>query len=290
MVYMKNKITVAAIIVTYNRLEFLKELITALKSQTYELNEIIVVNNGSNDGTTQWLKSQNNLKIVNQENSGSSGGQFTAMKTAYDLGYDYIWTMDDDVIPSYDCLENLLKDITPQFIHTPLRYNPDKTPFLNDVKNFNLTNPFKSLWDGVINTEDLISEKIEVEGITFEGPLFHRKLINDIGLPEKKFFIHGDDSEFFIRARKKGYKIFLITNAKSYRKLNYIDPDETFSWKHYYIIRNIIAIDILHGNLAVRILRPFAYLIKWLTHTRSINQLRITLKAFIDGYFYKSEN
>jgi len=287
---MNNEVKIAAVVITYNRLEFLKELLQALKSQSYKLDAIIVVNNGSTDGTAQWLRTQTDLNIITQENLGSSGGQYTAIKTAYDLGYDYIWTMDDDVIPDNNCLKNLMEDISPEKIHTPLRHNPDKIPFENDVKHFNLTNPFKSLWNGVLKFDDLHSKKIELEGITFEGPLFHRNLIQDIGLPEKKFFIHGDDSEFFIRAKKKGYKIYLITSAKSYRKLKYIDPDIKFSWKHYYIIRNIIAIDVLHGNLPVRLIRPFAYLVKWLTHVRSFKELKVTLKAFINGYFYKSEN
>lgn len=282
--------SLAAVVITYNRMNFLKEVIKSLRNQTKKIDKIIVVNNGSTDGTTQWLVEQKDLLVINQDNVGSSGGQYIGFKTAYEEGFEWIWTMDDDVIPEDNCLENLFENINPFRIHTPLRFDKNGNPFYNDVKHFNLTNPFISIWRGVIDKEDLKQDYISAEGITFEGPLFHKSLIEKIGLPEKKFFIYGDDTEYFARATKAGFKIFVVKKAKSQRKLHYIDPDKKFNWKHYYIIRNIIAIDVLHGNLAVRIIRPWAYFIKWLGKVRSFDDLTTTLKAFKDGYFYKSEN
>ncbi len=284
------KDNIATVVITFNRINFLKEVISSLRNQTVPIKQIIVINNGSTDGTAEWLAKQEDLLVINQDNVGSSGGQYTGFKTAYERGYEWIWTMDDDVIPDNNCLENLLENINPKRIHTPLRYDVKGKPFYNDVKHFNLSNPFKSIWCGVINEKDLEQDYIACEGITFEGPLFHRSLIESTGLPEKKFFIYGDDTEYFIRAVKSGFKIFVVNNAKSVRKLPYIDPDKKFNWKHYYIIRNIIAIDILHGNLAVRVLRPWAYFFKWLGKVRKFDDFKITLKAFKDGYFYKSEN
>jgi glycosyltransferase involved in cell wall biosynthesis len=98
----------AAIVVTHNRLALLKENLNALRGQTRMPDEIIVVNNGSTDGTAEWLKSQPGLTVVPQENLGSSGGQFTGIKTAYARGHDWFWCMDDDVVPKPDALEQLL--------------------------------------------------------------------------------------------------------------------------------------------------------------------------------------
>ena len=247
---MKSRVT--AVVVTYNRLELLKKVIKSLENQTHSIDKIIVVDNGSTDGTKEWLGNLNYVNVIEQANTGSSGGQYTGIKAAYESGCDWIWTMDDDVIHDVTCLDYLMKVIDKTRIHAPLRYKDLNEPFYNDVKKFNLTFPFNGIWKGIFTKEDIQNEQIEAEGITFEGPIFHRSLVEKIGLPEKKFFIYGDDAEYFIRAKKAGFKILF-------------EP-------------------------AAIILRPFRYLLKWLITSKSLNDLKITFKAFRDGYFYKSEN
>jgi GT2 family glycosyltransferase len=281
---------IAVTVLTYNRLDFLKEIIDAIRNQTLKPDEIIVVNNSSTDGTKQWLDEQEDLFVVTQENTGSSGGQYTAFKTAYDRGFDWIWTMDDDVVPRPDCLEKLMENPVPSVIKTPLRITVEGTPFLNDTLSYNLSNPFKSIWVEILSEKYLELDFIPAVGITFEGPCFHRSLIEKIGLPEKKFFIYADDGEYFIRANKAGFKSGILTAAKLDRKLSVPDLRKEFSWKNFYIIRNIIAIDVLHGTHLVRWLRPWAYLLSWLSRCRSFDNFKTVFKAFCDGYFYNSEN
>ena len=48
--------TIAAVVVTYNRLSLLKECLEAISLQTCKVNSIIVVNNASTDGTTEYLQ------------------------------------------------------------------------------------------------------------------------------------------------------------------------------------------------------------------------------------------
>lgn len=282
--------SIAAIVITFNRLELLKKTIAGLRAQTTAIDEIIVVNNGSTDGTLEWLAANEDLFVVTQGNTGSSGGQYTGFKTAYDRGHEWIWAMDDDVVPRPECLENLVNSIDKNRVVAPLRFSTDGTAYINDTLEFNLKNPFKNIWKRIITKDDLNQDMIKAIGITFEGPMFHRSLIEKIGLPEKKFFIYGDDSEYFIRADRAGFVSYINTNAKLDRMLPAPDLNLEFSWKNYYIIRNIIAIDVLHGCPPVRVLRPFAYLISWLGKANNKSDRQTVIKAFKDGYFYKSEN
>ena len=280
--------SIAVTILTYNRLKFLKEIIASIKNQTLKPDEIIVINNSSTDGTGEWLAQQEGLTIITQENLGSSGGQRRAFKEAYSKNHDWIWTMDDDVVPALNCLEQLMDDEDSHKIRTPLRYTFEGKPFFNDTLKVNLTNPFKSIWAKIYCEENLEEEQTEAVGITFEGPLFNRLLIEKIGLPEKDFFIYGDDTDFFIRASRAGFKIYVYRAATMQRKLPYESIPIEFNWKTYYMIRNIIAIDVLHGNIAVRTLRPFAYLIKWMFRIHKFSDIKTVLKAFKDGYLFKS--
>ncbi len=281
---------IAAVVVTFNRLELLKKVIASLRNQTRKLDAIIVVNNSSTDGTEKWLSEQDDLTVVKQANLGSSGGQYTSFKTAYDMGFDYIWAMDDDVFPDNDCLEKLIPHIRENYTLFPIRISSQNNPVLLETKIFNLTNPFKSIWTKIIDENDIKNPELEIDGPTFEGPFMSRDLIAKIGLPEKKFFIYGDDSEYFIRASKYGFKNLLITDAKLNRMIDIPENDSFHNWKHFYILRNLIAIDVLHGNIIVRILRPFGYLLSFLLKCQNFSEVITSLKAFFAGYFYKSEN
>ncbi len=285
---MKN--TVAVVLITFNRLELLKEVLTGIQNQTYPIDRIFVVNNGSTDGTSEWLAVQDNITVINQENVGSSGGQYTGIKAASECGTKWIWTMDDDVVPAPDCLEKLLIPEGDSIVRAPLRYAAEGGVFYNDVKKLNLNNPFSSIWEGIIEDKDLENEYIEADGITFEGPLFASSYVELIGLPEKKFFIFADDTDYMIRLVKAGAKCIIVRDAKLQRKLPVPKVDISMNWKSYYMVRNIIAIDRMHGELLVSIFRPFAYLISWARKCKSMKEFKTVWKAFVDGYFYKSEN
>jgi rhamnopyranosyl-N-acetylglucosaminyl-diphospho-decaprenol beta-1,3/1,4-galactofuranosyltransferase len=88
---------IAVVLLTYNRLAFLKDLVHAIKNQTFKVAKIIVVNNSSTDGTAEWLSGVEGIEVITQANVGSSGGQYTGIKAAYSTGLEWIWTMDDDV-------------------------------------------------------------------------------------------------------------------------------------------------------------------------------------------------
>ena len=280
---------VTAIVATYNRLEFLKEIITALKNQTYKIDNIIITNNSSTDGTEEWLINQEGIIVQKQENVGSSGGQYTGMKRALETDCDYIWVMDDDVVPESDCLEKLIANTDEDKIVAPVRYNIDGSLFWNETIKFNLNNPFQSLWDGINNKDyyNSQSELVYTEGLTFEGPLIARSIVEKIGLPEFKFFIYGDDSEYMLRALKNGYKTYLVKSAKLVRKLPAPNLLKDFNWKHYYIIRNTIAIVKLHGSFWVSKLRSYFYKYRWMKRATNDEEKKIVIDAFEDGQNYK---
>lgn len=282
-----NKSKVAVVIITFNRLELLKKVLSAVKDQSRKADEIIVVNNSSTDGTEEWLNEQEGIFHLKQENVGSSGGQYAGFKKAMEGDCDYVWTMDDDVVPMKDCLEALLKNADQNTIIAPLRFKNEKEVYINDVLKLNLKNPFHSIWDKVISSEDLDQEMIPAEGITFEGPLVPRSVIEQAGLPNKDFFIYADDTEYFIRCLNVGAKIFLNSQAHLLRLLPAADLREDYGWKLYYIVRNIMVIDIIHGSFLVRLIRPWAYFIRWIGRAKTKEDKEKVRKALRDALAWK---
>lgn len=287
---LKDKL--AVLLVTYNRLNLLKQIYNRIKSQTKKPDKIIIVNNSSTDGTLEWLQEislqDHSVHFITQPNSGSSGGQYTAFRTAYELGYEWIWEMDDDVLPRENCLEILWKYRDTGTILAPLRYTKEGEVFYNEIIKFNHTNIFKSFWE-VVTDSSLLEKEIQyVEGLTFEGAFFHRSVIEKIGLPDKRIFIFGDDTDFSIRANRAGFKLALVPAAKMDRLLPVNYNEQIHTPKRYYIIRNQMLADRFYGNWAVRNIRTFVYLLKWLFgRSNSYQDIKITLKAYWDAIHTK---
>lgn len=284
---MIKKDSIAAIVLTHNRLELLKKVVNSLRNQTKKIDQIIVVNNDSTDGTADWLAEQSDLFVITQANTGSSGGQNAGFHAAFEQGYEWIWEMDDDLAPRPDCMHHLFENRHEKQVFSPLRYSYEGDIFYGDTVAFNLTNPFKGFWAKITSPEDMHLDYIPAVGLTFEGAFFHRSLIETIGYTELNIFIYGDDSDFFIRADKVGYKVGVLTKAEADRLLPYKIEEQIHTPKRYYIVRNQIVLDRLHGNWPVRNIRPFIYLVKWLFRSNSWQDIRITFKAFKDGWTYK---
>lgn len=235
---------ISAVVVTYNRLNCLKKVIGCLKKQTHTLSNIIIINNGSNDGTTEWLKQQFDIIVINQENVGGSGGFYRGIQEAIKFENEWIWCMDDDVYPRKDCLEKLLKEDKPNIgILCPKRIQANKV-FISEYKKLNLSNPFKKLHQSRLLTKDIVKGlPIEIEGMVFEGPLIKRCVIEQIGLPNKDLFIFYDDTDYSYRCVLAGYKVIYIPEAILDKELfnsnlSKVELLNKNRWKTWYHIRN----------------------------------------------------
>ena len=253
---------VVAVVVTFNRCELLKRSIQCLRHNK-PVTSIVVVNNGSTDGTSEWLDSQEDLFVIHQENVGGSGGFYTGISRAYQLGADWIWCMDDDVFPRSNCLETLLNHADSEKIGmlAPRRL-VDGQIFCHDFQDYNLTNPFASMYK-----HHLVNERVNaptfVAGTAFEGPLIRRSVVEKIGLPNKELFIFCDDTDYCLRTIMAGYKILYVPDALM-DKYNFFSNDswaersKKKKWKRYYQIRNSTYLNHHYGNnWGVRYLRGF---------------------------------
>ncbi|MFQ6617554.1 MAG: glycosyltransferase [Fidelibacterota bacterium] len=91
-----NKIdpSISVIIPTFNRLPLLKEAVESVLNQTYKLYELIVVDDGSTDGTAEYIKSLRvHVKYYFQENRGVSEARNRGIQMT---GGEYICFLDSD--------------------------------------------------------------------------------------------------------------------------------------------------------------------------------------------------
>lgn len=253
---------ITAVVVTFNRLELLKQGIECLRKQQ-KLTGIIVVNNGSTDGTREWLDAQPGLLVVHQDNVGGSGGFYTGIERAYSEGADWIWCMDDDVFPRPDCLDRLLAytDRPEVGILSPRRLLEGKV-FTHEFRHFNFTNPVGSL-HGRKLAKQQVNQATEIVGADFEGPFISRRVVEKIGLPNRELFIFCDDTDYCLRAHLAGFKLLYVPEAlmdkhKFFSNDTWTSRNRKKKWKRYYQVRNEAYLNHHYGrNFGVRYLRSF---------------------------------
>ncbi|MBM3301329.1 MAG: glycosyltransferase, partial [Deltaproteobacteria bacterium] len=90
---------VSVIIPTYNRRNLLKETVESVRGQTFRDFEIIVVDDGSTDGTGEWLANQPDLRVISQKNQGiatsrNNGAKLAAGRWLAFLDHDDLWSHD----------------------------------------------------------------------------------------------------------------------------------------------------------------------------------------------------
>lgn len=223
---------VYAVVVTYNRLPLLKEGLIGLRNQTKKLDKIIVVNNGSSDGTKDWLKSQTDIKVINQENTGGAGGFYTGVKFAYENGADWVWTMDDDVVPNYDCLEELMNYSSFSKCLHPSRETRDGLKyFWGEYLDLKKYRKYK-LTEVEINDKNIYYPNVGC----FEGMLISSEVIEKIGFPDSRFFISGDDTIYGYLASFHT-NVSCVNSAKMIRAKSSLD-NKVSPMYMYYVYRN----------------------------------------------------
>lgn len=253
---------IIAVVVTYNRRELLKRNIACLRLNT-PVSSIVVVNNGSTDGTGAWLDEQEDLTVIHQENVGGSGGFYRGIQYAYQAGADWIWCMDDDVFPRPDCMEYLLP-----YTHEPgvgilaPRRLMAGQIFTNDFQKVNLSNPFASMYQQKLKKQ-VVNGPVDICGTAFEGLCISRKAVAEIGLPNKELFIFCDDTDYSLRAVLAGFRILYIPSAlmdkeKFFSNDNWEERSRKKKWKRFYQVRNSTYLNHHYGrNWWVRYLRGF---------------------------------
>lgn len=203
---------VLALVVTFNRLKELKICIESLRNQSSSCFDILVVNNGSSDGTEEWLAEQCDLLTITQENKGGAGGFFSGMKFMMEHDYKFLFMMDDDGICESTEIESLLST------YNYLKSKNDNLMILNSLV-VDKDNPDYISFSWAVGTKrsnkvkELKKERF-FKGIhPFNGTLVSRNVIEKIGYVKKEMFIWGDEKEYMARAIHNGIDLLTIPSA-----------------------------------------------------------------------------
>ncbi len=250
---MKQNPIVYAIVITYNRLNFLKKCLQSIEKQSYPIKKIIVVDNCSTDGTREYLKNLYNKKqnlyqiIFNKENLGMANGINLALMTIMAEDWDYVWITDDDNYVEKNALNYLIKYSNEETITNSL---------LLDISN---KNKFTFYLTDIV-TKRFFSEINQIKDlefinfvIPFNFTLISKKIIKNFGFLDENYFIRGEEIDYFLNIIKNNINLKTVSKSLTYcfnkrkiveLKLPFLNINrELVDYKkNYYIVRNTLKI------------------------------------------------
>jgi rhamnopyranosyl-N-acetylglucosaminyl-diphospho-decaprenol beta-1,3/1,4-galactofuranosyltransferase len=203
-----NQVKVAAVLVAFDRDDFLKRSLEHTINQTRKCDLVIVVDNANLASTKKIIEDAGAIYISGALENGSAGGFALGITYALVHNYNYVWTLDDDGYPDKRCLELLLEFtiLHNLDVSSPLslsQEDPSQTanPYLFGIRKITSVVAIqrKQIWLGKVQF--------------YNGMLMSKKMIELIGLPKKVLFLRGDEMDFYYRAKKTGLKMGLVTRA-----------------------------------------------------------------------------
>lgn len=203
---------VSIIILTHNALEFTRRCVDSIRRNTNYAHEIIFVENGSTDGSKEYLRnlvaeSPNYQLIDNETNVGFSAGNNQGARAARGK---YLLLLNNDVLVGEGWLENLVSSlelderiglIGPISNHISGRQSLAEVPYKNDEEFFKFAQTVRNTNRGKV------TPRRRIAGFAM---LIRRQLFSDLGGLDERFGSGNfEDDDLCLRVREAGYAVMV---------------------------------------------------------------------------------
>lgn len=214
---------VSVVVLNWNGKDHIEECLSTLFKQSYKNFEVIVVDNGSKDGSNKTIKKKfPKAKLIeNNKNLGFCKANNQGIKISKGK---YVVTLNNDTKLDKDWLNELVKvaEENPEAGMLSCKMLFYSKPNKINSRGLKLYYDAKAVDDG-FDVPDSDNEEIkEVFGPCGGAAFFSRELINDISLNDEfydeDFFIYSDDLDVSFRARWRGWKCLYVPKARLYHK------------------------------------------------------------------------
>jgi len=235
---------VAIVILNWNGKEDTVECLASVKKLDYSNFEIILVDNGSVDGSVEAISTQypDMTLLQTGENLGYAGGNNVGINWALEKDIDYILLLNNDTIIATDLLSafvNAAKLLPSSSILGAKIYfydKPDTLWFAGGLWR-NESNGFEHIRFGQLDSHEF-NHKIEVDYITGCALFADAVTFKEIGLLDDTFFLTYEETDWCYRARAKGHKCIVIPEAKLWHKVSSSFGGADSPLVNYFMTRN----------------------------------------------------
>jgi len=261
--------SVWTIVLNFNQQELTAECISALRESKYPKTTVVIVDNGSIDGSVDFLRSSfpGVNVIANTENLGFAAGNNIGIQYALDHGADLIWLLNNDTEIDPDCITELVNASVehPEYaIFAPKVYYFEPSNMIWYAGGeIDLKSPLgvKHWGIGKSDSEDFDHER-PISFVTGCAFLIRSTVAEKIGGLDESMFIYNEDVDWSIRAQKAGYHAYYVPKALLWHKVSQVYGTQKGQYvKTYLFARNRFVIQRRYASIFDNILLIPKYLL-----------------------------
>ena len=259
-----NKVTV--IIPNYNGLQFMEPCLKALEGQNYKEFDLLVVDNGSQDGSGEWLRERGIPTLFLGENTGFSGAVNAGIRA---VSTPYVILLNNDTEPLPDYVGELVRcmDRFPEVFSASSKmiqlYHKDLMDDAGDMYSV-LGWAYQR---GVGQPSSGYQRACQVFAACAGAAIYRREVFEEIGYFDESHFAYLEDIDVGYRARIYGYRNVYCPTAKVYHVGSGTSGSKYNSFKVKLSARNSVYLNYKNMPLAQLILNCVPLALGWLVKT-----------------------
>lgn len=204
---------VSIIIVNYNGRHFLNACLESVHAQSFQDFEIILVDNGSTDGSVEFVRdSFPEVKVIAlDENIGFAGANREGLKSASGR---YVMLLNNDAETERDCIRDLVgaMERNPAVGIAASKMIVDGLTTIDSAGDGFATN-LKGFKRGEGRSSDLYAHEEYVFGACAGAAMYRRTMLDEIGFLDEDFFLIHEDADLNFRAQLAGWKVLYVPTA-----------------------------------------------------------------------------
>lgn len=239
------KKSVFIIILNWNNWEDSAKCVESCRNLTYSNFRILIIDNGSTDGSETILKGHfPGIDIIQTgKNLGFAGGNNIGIRWALEHDADFVWLLNNDTVVDPQCLSRMVQVAEANdhvgMVGSKIYYyhSPETLWFAGgeiDLVKGGLTRHVGQD-EKDVGDYDLLQETGYITGCSI---LARREMIEEVGMLEEKYFLYFEDADWSLRARQKGWSLLYQPEARLWHKEG-AQTEKVYSARFvYYFLRN----------------------------------------------------
>ena len=275
------------IVLNWNGWQDTIECIESCLKLTYPRYRIVIVDNGSADGSVLKLQERfPGIDILQAgKNLGFAGGNNVGIRHALEQGADYVWLLNNDTIVDPTALAELVNAAKVSdavgIVGSKIYFfsKPDVIWFAGGFIRYSRGT---SVHRGQLERDEgQYNEISEVDYITGCSLLIKHEVVAKVGLMDERFFLLFEEADWNQRAKEQGYKILYVPLSKVWHKVSVSIGADSPAY-YYYLIRNSLLFTLKHKPIYI----PTVTLGKLMDITYLLSHKRFTVaRAALIGLF-----
>lgn len=227
---------VSVVILNWNRYEDTVLCLQYVRQLSYPNIEIVVVDNGSTDGSKDKLPSETDIVYVdNPTNRGFTGGHIDGLAASHG---NFILLLNNDALIRPDYVDQALTHFVDESVAVvggrAYQWDDQLPAFKtsNPFYGYQVVNPYSG--EGLFVQSDN-GHVLEVNNVSGSAVLVRRSVIDKVGYLYEPFFAYFEETDLFARIKRAGYKVLYDPGLHIWHKGG---ASSTSYFQFYQLFRN----------------------------------------------------